>query len=667
LIEEIVDLAESHIPTALIGAGGIGKTSIALAVLHHDRIKQRFGDDRRFIRCDQFLASSAHLLRRLSNVIGAGVENPENLAPLRKFLSSKEMIIVLDNAESILDPQGTDAQEIYAVVEELTGFNNICICITSRISTTPPGYQHLDVPTLSMDAARDTFYRIYNSSANQSTVINGILEQLDFHPLSITLLATIAYQNKWDTNRLSREWEERRTSVLQTQHNKSLAAAIELSLASPLFQELGPNARGLLGVVAFFPQGVDEKNLKWLFPTILNRTDIFDKFCILSLTYRTNGFITMLAPLRDHLSPKDPKTSPLLCTTKENYFTRMSVVIDPNRPNFSKTRWITSEDVNVEHLLDVFTTIDANSDSVWDACGNFMEHLCWHKKRLSILKPKIEGLPDDHRSKTDCLSQLSRLFGLVGNKVERKNLLSDVLKLLRERGNDRQVATTLVELSDANRLIGRHEEGAQQAREALGVYERLGDRVGQAGCWIKLARSLYSSKKFDAAEEATSHALNLLPEKGEQFRVCRSHRLLGSINQSKGNTKKAIHHFELALGIASPFNWHDILFWIHWELATLFLDERSFDDAHAHIEHAKSHTVNSTYNLGRAMKLQAEVWYNQHRLEEAKSEALRATDVFERLGVAKPVETCRKLLRDIERTLDTPVDSGRSGFNCELL
>ena len=379
MIEGIVGFAENLTPIALIGAGGIGKTSVALTVLHHHRIKQRFGENRRFIRCDQFPATVVHLLNQLSKVTGAGVENPEDLAPLHPFLSSREILIILDNAESILDPRGTDAAKIYALVEELSRMETISLCITSRISTIPPECEIFDVPTLSMKAARDIFYSVYKKR-EQSDLIGNVLEQLDFHPLSIALLATVAHQNRWGTDRLTREWKNRRTSVLQTEHNKSFAAAIELSLASPLFRDLGPDARAVLGVVAFFPQGVNENNIDWLFPTIPNGTDIFDKFCILSLTYRSNGFVTMLAPLRDYLSPRDPKLSSLLCATKECYFTRMTADVDPEKPNFGETRWITLEDVNVEHLLDVFTTIDKDSDGIWKACTKFMEHLYWHKQ-----------------------------------------------------------------------------------------------------------------------------------------------------------------------------------------------------------------------------------------------------------------------------------------------
>jgi hypothetical protein len=45
LVEAIVGFAENLEPVALIGAGGIGKTSIALKVLHHNRVKDRFGDN----------------------------------------------------------------------------------------------------------------------------------------------------------------------------------------------------------------------------------------------------------------------------------------------------------------------------------------------------------------------------------------------------------------------------------------------------------------------------------------------------------------------------------------------------------------------------------------------------------------------------------------------
>jgi tetratricopeptide (TPR) repeat protein len=654
LVEKIVGFAGHLTSVALIGAGGIGKTSIALTVLHDSRIKQRFGNDRRFIRCDKITASLTNFLRRLSKVIGAGIENPDDLISLQHLLSSKEMFIVLDNAESILDPRGTDAEEIYAAVEELSRFSNICLCITSRITTIPPDCETLDIPTLSMESARDTFYRIYKND-EQSDLVGNILEQLDFHPLSITLLATVTHHNKWNVDRLTKEWERRRTGLLRTQHNKSLAATIELSLTSPMFQELGPDARDLLGVVAFFPQGVDENNLDWFFPTIPNRTDTFDAFCVHSLTYRSNGFITMLAPLRDYFYPKDPRSSPFLCTMKEHYFRRLSVEVYPGKPGFDEARWITSEDVNIEHLLSVFTSIDANSDEVWGACYNFMEHLSWHKPRLVALGPKIQGLPDNHPSKAKCLSRLAFLFFDVGNYVESKQLDIHTLKLQREQGNDLRVAEALRYISITNCELHLYKEGIQQAKEALGIYERLDDISGQARTLSALGWSLDGDGQVDAAEGAASRAISHFSNKGEQLSVCQCYRLLGDIYRRKGEREKAIGHFESALEIASPFNWHFELLWIHYSLAQLVCDEGGFDDAHTHIEHAKSHAVNDAYHLGRMVEQQAWFWYRQRKFEEAKSAVLHGAGVYERLGATQDLEECRDLLRRIDQAMERRV------------
>ena len=664
LIEKIVGLAGNLTPIALIGAGGIGKTSIALTVLHDDRIKKRFNENRRFIRCDQFQPARANFLGRLSKAIGAGVENPEDLTLLRPFISSKEMFIVLDNAEFILDPKGTGARDIYTVVEELTRFSNICLCITSRISTVPPHCDRLIIPTLSMESACDIFYGIYKNSG-RSNIVKQLIQHLDFHALSITLLATTAAHNMWDHDRLAREWGMHRAQVLRTDYNESLEATIELSLASPTFRELGPNAREVLAVVAFFPQGVNENNLDWLFPTISNRMGIFDKFCALSLTYRSGNFTTMLAPLRDYLGPQDPRTSPLLCTTKDRYFSRLRLLgdLEPDQPGFRESRWITLEDANAEHLLNVFTSFDTYLDDIWDTCASFMAHLRWHKPRPTVLRPRVEGLSDGHRSKPRCLFELALLFGSLGNHVERKRLLTRALELERGWGTEDRVAHTLRHLASANRMLRLYEEGIQRLKEALEVCERLGDAEERAKCWNFLGWLLFEDGQLDAAEEAGSHAINLFLGQDREYWVCGSHRLLGRIYQSKGERGKAIRHFEAAIGIASPFDWHHQLFWTHFALAEVFHNEDELSNAQSHMEQAKSHAVDDAYKLGRAMERQAWIRYQQGQLEEAKAEAQCAYEAFERLGATTELGRCRHLLRTIELAVENWSVSGDSDLS----
>jgi len=120
----------------------------------------------------------------------------------------------------------------------------------------------------------------------------------------------------------------------------------------------------------------------------------------------------------------------------------------------------------------------------------------------------------------------------------------------------------------------------------------------------------------------------------ERFEACRCHRVLGNIYHSQDKTERAIHHFELALGIASSSDWHKELFWIHFSLVELFSREGSFNDAHTHIERAGSHADNNPYLFARAVQLQALVWYRRHRLEEARSEALSTVNMFKELGAS---------------------------------
>jgi len=126
--------------------------------------------------------------------------------------------------------------------------------------------------------------------------------------------------------------------------------------------------------------------------------------------------------------------------------------------------------------------------------------------------------------------------------------------------------------------MGLPKEGIQQARQALEIFEWLGDTVQQAQCSADLASSLLDDNQLNAAEEAASRAIDLLPEIGEQFLVCGSHIVLGKVYRSKGETEKTIHH------------------------------EGKLEDAQAHVECAKLHAVNNAYNSGLAVYIQAMIW-----------------------------------------------------------
>ena len=217
-------------------------------------------------------------------------------------------------------------------------------------------------------------------------------------------------------------------------------------------------------------------------------------------------------------------------------------------------------------------------------------------------------------------------------------------------------------ISRLNLLLGLNMEGMEQAKGALEVNERLVDAMRQGKALRQLSRLLHRDGQLDAAEEAASKAIKLFLDKGDQFQVCRCHRVLGNICHSRGEAKKAIDHYETALGIASSFGWHNHIFWTHCSYSELFFSENRFDEAHGHIEHAKSHTTDDPYKLGHATELQAGFWYGRHMLEEAQSEALHATDIFEKIGAAKDAERCTVLVRRIEKAA-----SRKLGSNGKLL
>lgn len=82
------------------------------------------------------------------------------------------------------------------------------------------------------------------------------------------------------------------------------------------------------------------------------------------------------------------------------------------------------------------------------------------------------------------------------------------------KGGDDQVAELLELLSIVNQRIGLYEEGIGQAKEAIGIFERLGDMKKLADYLTAIAELFLGDKQLDAAEAAASRALRLSSGKG---------------------------------------------------------------------------------------------------------------------------------------------------------
>jgi tetratricopeptide (TPR) repeat protein len=234
--------------------------------------------------------------------------------------------------------------------------------------------------------------------------------------------------------------------------------------------------------------------------------------------------------------------------------------------------------------------------------------------------------------------------------------LHSALKLWRDREDLHWVAQTLAYLSGVNLILDVREEGVHQAKEALELYEQLNHTAGQARCLASLAQSSYYDGQLEAAKGTASRAIALLSKRNQQFLLCECYRLLGNVYHSEGDRGKAIEHLEVALVIAS-LNLHDQVFRIHATLVVLFTEGGRLDDACAHFELAKSHAASNALNVAHVMELQAYIWYEQRRFEEAESEASYAVGAFERLGAAVHVESCRKFLAMIRAKMEEPVPS----------
>jgi len=288
----------------------MGKSSIAKTVLNAEEIISSF-EARLFITYDGVASSAMTYQLFLDRIAGAlSIEPAESNTILRR-LSNLSALLVIDNAETFLEAGKEDAGKISLMIDALGAYSRTRIILTSRNhgSTSPNlHWARQDVVGISMDAACDAFCAVYKAAPINDSV-RAIFTALDYHPLSINILANVADMNRWTVKDIQAAWSEQRVQVLETAEDKyrSLSVAIELSIAA--FEDSAIILE-ILRAISFLPQGLHRDDLRSMFPSESNIIRQVDTICRSSLTYRNANRVTMLAPVRMYIAERYNRSIP---------------------------------------------------------------------------------------------------------------------------------------------------------------------------------------------------------------------------------------------------------------------------------------------------------------------------------------------------------------------
>ncbi|KAJ7367763.1 hypothetical protein DFH08DRAFT_829300 [Mycena albidolilacea] len=255
----------------LMGQGGAGKSSLALALMHQPEIKQQFRHQRLFVKCNS-AKGSLDLLSRLGSALGlpdvpADTKSSGYKEAIRSSLECSQVpcLIVFDDLDDAWDPPSTKL-EVEDLLTELSNIPTVSLLLTLRGTQRPlgPAYSKpypAPLGALSPAAARQTFFAISDvlEDGEDAPLVDVLLSLVGFLPMPITLLAQLAQYEPLPF--LLERYREEGTSMLCG--DISMDESIEATLYSARVNEC-PAALEVLGILARFPEGTPKTEVSAL-------------------------------------------------------------------------------------------------------------------------------------------------------------------------------------------------------------------------------------------------------------------------------------------------------------------------------------------------------------------------------------------------------------------
>ncbi|KAJ7663543.1 hypothetical protein B0H17DRAFT_1211638 [Mycena rosella] len=325
-LRDVVDILTQDTPAriAILGPGGMGKTALATAVLHHPAVITKY-TERHFISCHAS-ATCADFISVVADHLG--VEQGPHLARrVARFLEhALPTLLVLDNFETPWEAneKRPDVEEFLSAV---TVAAHVALLITMRGAERPAKVKWtrpflLPLRPLEDAAALKTLIDIAGNEHEES-LVTQVLQLTGNLPLAVGIMASVVAHEGCEKT-LSR-WDTEKTRLLSDGYDKgsSLEISLTVSLTS---SRMTPEALSLLSLLSILPDGLSQAEILQSRLPIPNVLACKSTLVQTSLAFVDNAKrLRVLVPIAEYIRGVHPPSSVSKAALRHHYHDIMDV------------------------------------------------------------------------------------------------------------------------------------------------------------------------------------------------------------------------------------------------------------------------------------------------------------------------------------------------------